>query len=170
MHFLLFTVYCRLSTVFLNWFDIHFVMSFVTFWGETTKKVRSPRALPMLNREFSFHLVRSKHLPLLPHLLRITTRSSKYLRTHASSVTPSPPSAPIGISFVYPIRLVPLPVIICYLFAFICTAFSLEFHYIDDKKLDKPRCHVVWLYSLLDRPSTFLTQFWLLTLETLKTN
>lgn len=83
---------------------------------------------------------------------------------------PSTSARLIGISFVYPIRLVPLPVIICYLFAIICTAFSLEFHYIDDKKLDKPRCHVVWLYSLLARPSTFLTQFWLLTLETLKTN
>lgn len=86
---------------------------------------------------------------------------------------PSTSARLIGISFVYPIRLVPLPVIICYLFAIICTAFSLEFHYMlltIRNLINHAGCHVVWLYSLLARPSTFLTQFWLLTLETLKTN
>lgn len=160
--------YWRQSTVFLNWFDIHFVMSFVTFWGEATKKWDLQEL-----REFSFHLVRSKHLA--PPSSAPVANNNTFQQIPANTciqcyLLPSTSARLIGISFVYPIRLVPLPVIICYLFAIICTAFSLEFHYIDDKKLDKARCHVVWLYSLLARPSTFLTQFWLLTLETLKTN
>lgn len=160
--------YSRQSTVFLNWFDIHFVMSFVTFWGEATKKVRSPRA----QRVF-FSPCSQQASP--PPSSAPVANNNTFQQIPANTciecyLLPSTSARLIGISFVYPIRLVPLPVIICYLFAIICTAFSLEFHYIDDKKLDKPHCHVVWLYSLLARPSTFLTQFWLLTLETLKTN